>query len=71
MYDDVGIIDELGKQLAVLHAVEEILQAFGRLEMPDILDAAGGQIVKQDYVVAATEEAFRQMGANETGAAGN
>jgi hypothetical protein len=39
--------------------------------MPDILDAAGGQIVKQDYVVAATEETFRQVGANETGAAGN
>jgi hypothetical protein len=45
MNDDVGIIDKLGEKLAVLDAVEVVLQVFGTLQVPDIFHAAGGKIV--------------------------
>jgi hypothetical protein len=61
MDDHIGIIDEFGKQLAILDVVEVILHAIGRLEMTDIFDAAGGEVVEQNDAVAAVEKALREV----------
>jgi hypothetical protein len=37
----------------------------------DIFHAAGGEIVEEDDGVATLEQAFGQMGSDETGAAGD
>jgi hypothetical protein len=37
----------------------------------DVFHAAGGEIVEQDYGVAAVKKAFSQMGSDETGTAGD
>src|SRR5713226_1507155 len=59
--DDIGVIDELGEQLAIFDVVEMILHAVGRLEMANVFDAAGREIVEQDDAVAAVEQALREM----------
>src|SRR5271168_2065580 len=48
-----------------------VLHAVGRLEVADIFHTAGGEIVEEGDMIAAVEQAFRQMGTDETGAAGN
>ena len=55
MDDHIGIVNELGEQLAILDIVQMILHAVGGLEMADIFDAAGGEIVEQNDAVAAVE----------------
>src|SRR5208337_3605613 len=69
--DDVGIIDKFGEELAVLDAVEVVLQVVGTLEVPDILHAAGGKIVQQHDAFALLEQPFRQVRPDKTSAAGN
>src|SRR5882762_615208 len=46
-------------------------QALGGFQVADVFHAAGGEIVEQDYGVAALKKAFSQMGSDETGAAGD
>src|SRR5208337_3039200 len=69
--DDVGIIDKLGEELAVLDAVEVVLQMFRTLQVPDILHTSGGKIVQQHHAVALFEQPLRQVRSDETSAAGN
>jgi len=69
--DDIGIINEFSEQLAILNAVQVIFQALGRLQMADVFHAAGGKIVEKHDSVAAIEQAFREMRADEAGAAGD
>ena len=38
-----------------------ILHAVGRLEMADVFDAAGGEVVEQNDAVAAVEEPLREV----------
>src|SRR6266849_1159441 len=61
MDDDIGIVDEFGKQLAIFDVVEVILHAVGRLKMANVFDAAGGEIVEQNDAVAAVEKALREV----------
>ena len=46
MNDHIGVIDEFGEQLAILDVVQMILHAVGGLEMADVIDAAGGEVVE-------------------------
>ncbi len=69
--DNVGVVHELGEQLTILHVVEVIGHALGGFEVADIFHAAGGEIVEQDDGVAALEQAFGQMGSDETGTSGD
>src|SRR5713101_233373 len=46
-----------------------ILHAFGRLEMADVIDAAGGEVVKQNDAVAAVEQPLREVRTDKTSAA--
>src|SRR5713226_8360070 len=69
MDDDIGIINEFGEQLAILDVVQVILHAFGRLEMADVFDAAGGEVVEQSDAVAAVEQSLREVRTNKAGAA--
>ena len=71
MNDDIGIVDELGKQLTILNVIEVILHAAGRLEMADILDAAGRKVVEQNNMIVTLEESLGEMRADKTGAASN
>ncbi len=61
MDDHIGIIDEFGEQLAIFDVVEVILHAVGRLEMTNVFNAAGGEIVEQNDAVAAVEKALREV----------
>ena len=67
----IGVIDELGDELAILDIVEVILHAVEGFEVADVVHAAGGEIVEQHDVVAAIEQALRQMRADEAGTASN
>jgi hypothetical protein len=71
MYDDIGVIHELRQKVAILDRVEVILHPVGTLEVPDVFDATCGKVIEQDYFIAAFEKTIRQMGADETGTAGN
>ena len=56
--DDIRIIDKLREELAVLDAVEVVLQVVGTLQVPDILHSAGGKIVQQHDAFALLEQTF-------------
>jgi hypothetical protein len=67
----IGVVDKLGKQLAILDMVEVILQQREILEMADVVHAASGKVVEEDDAIAAIDKAFSQMGTDKTGTAGN
>jgi len=67
VYDDIGVIHEFGEQLAILNAIQVILHALGGLEMTNVVDAAGGEIVQEHDVIAAVEQTFGKVRADETG----
>jgi len=69
--DYIGFIHQLGKQLPIGDGIEEIAEARVKLEMANIFNAAGGEIVQHDDIIAAMEKRFSQMGADESGSAGN
>jgi len=69
--DDVGIIDEFGEKLEIFDVVEVIFHLAGSFEVADVIHATGREIVEQDYAVAAGKKTLRQMGTDETGAAGD
>src|SRR5258705_2683 len=71
MDDDIGVVDELCKELAIFDIVQVIGQALGGFQVADIFHAAGGQIVEQNDGVAALKKAFSQMGSDKTGTAGD
>src|SRR5271156_6523357 len=71
MDDDVGVVHELGDQLAIFDVVEVIFHLAGSFQVADVVHASGGEIVEQDDAIAAGEETFRQMRTDETSAAGD
>jgi len=48
-----------------------IFHPVGRLEMADVLHAAGGEIVEQHDVIAAIEEPLSEMRADKAGTSGD
>ena len=71
MNDDVGVVHKLCNKLAIFYGVEVIFEVPGVFEGPDVFHAAGRKIVEKHDAIAALEQPFRQMRADETGAAGN
>jgi hypothetical protein len=69
MDDDVRVVNEFSEQLAILDAVEVILHAAGRFEVPDIFDATGGKIVEENDAIATVEEPLGKVRTDEAGAA--
>ena len=57
----VGVIDEFGDKLAILDVVEVILHPVEGFEVADVVHAARGKIVEQHDIVAAFEQALREM----------
>ena len=67
--DHRGAIDELGDQRLVEHAVDGVVEAAVALEVRDVVDAPGGQIVEDEDFVAALEQRLGEMRADEAGSA--
>src|SRR5262245_65108619 len=71
MKDHVAAIDELGEQPLVVDGVDEVLEAVPSLEMRDVVDRSGRQVVEDQDVVALCEQGGGGMGADEPGSASN
>ncbi len=71
MHNHIRVVHQLGQQMSVLDGVQVILHPAGSLEVPDVFHASCGEVVEENYFVAAFKKTFRQMGADKTGAAGN
>ena len=68
---DVGAVDELGEQRLVLDAVDRVVEAGLPLEVRDVVDRSGRQVVEDEDLVAALEERLAQVRPDESGSAGN
>ncbi len=51
--------------------VDRVVEVRMRLEMGDVVDRAGRQVVEDEDLVAALEQRLGQVGADEAGAAGD
>ena len=71
MDDHLRVVDQLGKKLAILDRVEEVLHSVVTLQMADVFHAAGGEVVQQHNVIASFEQTLREVGADKTGPAGD
>ena len=69
MKHDVAAIDQLREQRLVVHGVDEILEARPALQMADVVDRSGGQVVEDQHVVSLLEQRFGEMGSDEAGPA--
>ena len=65
MEDDVAAIDQLGQQRLVRDGVDGVVELGVRLEVRDVVDRAGGQVVEDEDLVAAIEQRFGQMRPDE------
>ena len=69
MDDDVAAIDELGEHRLVRDGVDGVVELRVRLEVRDVVDRSGRQIVEREDFVAALEQRLGQMRADEARAA--
>jgi hypothetical protein len=51
--DDVALIDQLGGYRLVMYALDGVMKARVVLQMANVFEATGGQIVDDKYFVAA------------------
>jgi hypothetical protein len=68
---DIGAIDQLREQRFVGDAVDVVREAGPSLEMGDVVDRAGRQVVDDQHLVSGSEQRFCQVRSDEPGAAGN
>ena len=69
--DDVAAIDELGQQRLVRDRVDRCSRNPGAaLEVRDVVDRPGRQVVEDEHLVAAVEQRVGQVRSDEAGAAG-
>jgi hypothetical protein len=68
---DVAPVDELGEERLVFDRVHEVLEARAALEVRDVVDRAGGQVVEDEDRVPLREQRFGQVGPDEPRAAGD
>src|SRR5712692_8188023 len=66
MKDDVALIDKLGRHWLVVDVLYRVVKARILFQMADIFDAAGGQIVDDEDLVAVLQIRVGKMRANET-----
>ena len=72
MEDDVVAIDQLGEQRLVDDRVDRVVELRrSALRCVDVVDRAGGEVVEDVDLMAAVEQRFRQMRADEARAAGD
>ena len=71
MKNDVAAVDELREERLVLDRVDEVFESAAALEMRDVFDGAGRQVVEDEHLVAAIEQRLGEMRADEPGAAGD
>src|SRR6185436_838758 len=57
--------------VVVLYGVDDDAEARVALDVPDVVEAAGGKVVEHDDVVAAGQERVCEMGADESTTAGD
>ena len=69
MEHDVAPVDHLGEQRLVRHRVDDVREPRARLEVRDVVDRAGREVVDDGHLVAEVEQPFRQMRPDESGAA--
>jgi hypothetical protein len=56
MHDNISIIDKFRDQLAIFDVVQMIFHLRRGLQVADVFYAAGGQIIEEHYVVAASNK---------------
>src|SRR5260221_7966120 len=71
MKDDVAAIDELGEQRLVFDRVDEILEPGPALEVGDVVDRSGREVVEDQDLVPLRQQRIRQMRSDESGSACN
>ena len=71
MEDDVAAIDELGEQRLVVDRIDEVLEPLTSLQMGDVLDRAGRQVVEHQDLMAACEQRVGEVRPDESGATGD
>ena len=71
MKDHVAAIDEFGEERLVVDRVDEVLEAGAALEVGDVVDRSGRQVVENQDLVPLLEQRIRQMGSDEPRAAGD
>jgi len=69
--DHVGAVDLFGEDGLVGDGVDAVMKALVGLEVLDIIDGAGGEVVDDVYGVAVAEEPFDEVTADEAGASGD
>ena len=63
--DDVALVDQLGHDGLVVYAVDGVVEARVRLEVRDVFDAAGREVVEDVDLVAALEVGVGEVRADE------
>ena len=58
--DDVAAIDELGEQRLVVDRVDEVLEPGASLQVRDVVDRSGRQVVEDQDLVALRRAALRR-----------
>jgi hypothetical protein len=71
MEHDIAAIDELGEQRFVLHRVDEVLEAVAALEMGDVVERSGREVVEDEDMMSLIEKRVGKMGTDEAGSAGD
>ena len=71
MVDHVHTVHELGGHRGVLDAPDRVVEVRVPLEVLDVVDAAGGEVVEDVDLVTAKQTSIREMGADKSGAAGD
>ena len=61
MEHHVAAIDELGEQRLVIDRVDEVFESRPSLEVGDVVDGAGGEIVEDQHLAAAIEQRLAKM----------
>ncbi len=69
--DHVRAIDELGDDPIVENGVDGVLEALPPLEVEDVVDGAGREIVEHQHLVALIEQRLREVSADEARSARN
>ena len=70
MKHHIAPVDELGEERLVVDRLDEVLEPGAALEVHDVVDGAGRQVVDDDDLVAVLEQGFGQMRSDEAGSAG-
>ena len=71
MEHDVGGVDQLRGERLVEDGVDHVAEVRVRLQVVDVVDGAGGEVVDDLHVVTGVEQGLGQVGPDEAGAPGN